>query len=782
MISFNLGDRARLAGFVLIAALAAAPALAAPVLDSAPEAGSASVGAMQIGTSADVTVVRIAIDGSGARPTVSPFRQTNPERLVLDIAGARLSSGAAPAVGGIVSRAEYGTFNDGTDNVRLTLWLSGPARWDIKSEEGAIVLSLTPGVVSDLLAEALGAPAAGGVKLSGPQVPISGAALTTLDFQQKDRVSRLLIGAQVVEPAVSQPSRNTIAIDLPGARIAESLGRELDTRFFYSAVDSVKAAPTAAGARITVVLREGAEYEVSREGGLTVLSIQIPADILAKREAALRGAAVSRAVPAAPSTPETNGGQGLSNSKGSEVLITGSGRSVDPQAVFGSGGGSSSPGSLSFATDVKGSTSSRSTGKRMSIDLQEADIHVVFRFIAEFADINIITSDDVSGKVTVRLKDVPWDEALGAVLQAKGLGAQRLGNIVRVAPLETIKAEQQASLETEKTIADLAELQLYVAPLNYAQADELITQVTAVLSPRGSVQVDARGNQLIVRDREENVAQIRELLRTLDKPNRQVSIEARFVEATSSFSRSLGVEWGGMVDASAATGYPTGAFFPNNIGVSGGTLVDDKTSTFFTAGSESLLVDLAASGTPAGALALSLGSIPGLIDLDVRLSAVEAEGWGKIISSPRVTALDNEAATVTQGARVPFVSTSQNGTQVQFVQASLELVVTPHITSDGTIFLDIDLSNDRPDFANQVNGNPSITTKSIKTRVLVPDGDTTVLGGVYSTSETWSQSRVPGLGSIPIIGLLFKNSTKSRAQNEMLVFITPRIVPLESKE
>jgi type IV pilus assembly protein PilQ len=620
MIRFFIGDSGmrrllparRVAGIVLLSALAVAPAFAADPL---------TVGSAQIGTASGVTVVRIAVDATSGQPSVSPFRQTNPERLVLDIAGARLGADAALGSGGIVSRAEYGTFNDGTDNVRVTLWLTGPAQWDIKSEPGAIVLTLTAGAVSDPLADALGAPTVDGVKLSGPLAAISGPALTTLDFQQKDRVSRILIGSKDVEPAVSQPSRNTIAIDLPGARIAESLGREIDTRFFYSAVDSVRATPTAAGARITVGLREGAEYEVSREGGLTVLSIRIPADILAKREAALQGAAVSRAVPAAPGTPATNGGEGLSNSNGSEVLITGNGRSVDPQAVFGSGGGTSAPGSFGFASDVKSSNSSRSNGKRMSIDLQEADIHVVFRFIADFADINIITSDDVSGKVTVRLKDVPWDEALGAVLQAKGLGAERLGNIVRIAPLETIKAEQQASLETEKTKDDLAELQLYVAPLNYAQADELVEQVTSVLSARGSVQVDSRGNQLIVRDQEDNVAQIRELLRTLDKPNRQVSIEARFVEATSNFSRSLGIEWGGAVDASAATGYPTGAFFPSSVGVSGGS----GGNVGFDSAADNLLVDLAATGS-AGALGFSLGSIPGLLNLDARLSAIEAEG------------------------------------------------------------------------------------------------------------------------------------------------------------
>ncbi len=762
------------AALALVAAFAlASPAWAADLL---------SVEGAQVGASADVTVIRIALDGTGAAPAVSPFRQTNPERLVFDLSGATLAVGAAPGVGGVVTKAEFSSFNDGTDSVRLTLTLSGPAAWDVKAEPGAIVITLVPGPVADPLAEALGAPAPapGAVKLSGPQAPIQGAALATLDFQQKERVSRVLIGAQQSEPAVSQLSKNVIAVDLPGANIPESLRRELDTRFFYSAVDSVKAERAASGARITIALREGAEYTVSKEGALTVLSVQIPNDILALRSAAIEGAAVQRAVPAAPSTPETNGGAGLSNATGGEKLIDGSGRSVDPQAVFGSGGGASRPGALSFATDVKSSSAAKATGRRMSIDLQEADIHTVFRFIADFGDINIITSDDVAGKVTVRLKDVPWDEALGAVLQAKGLGAQQYGNIVRVAPLETIKAEQQATLETKIAEINLEDLQLYVAPLNYAQADELKEQVTASLSERGSVQVDARGNQLIIRDSEERVAQIRELLKSLDKPNRQVSIEARFVEASSNFTRSLGIQWGGSVDASAATGYPTGAFFPNNIGVAGG-MDTAGASQFFTAGADSLLVDLASAGT-AGALAFSLGSIPGLLDLDARLSAVEQEGWGKIISSPRVTALDNEEATVSQGARVPYMTTSQNGTQVQFVAASLELKVTPHITSEGTIFLDIDLKNDRPDFAAQVDGNPSITTKAVKTRVLVPDGDTTVLGGVYATTETWAQARVPGLGSIPIIGLLFKNSSKERSQNEMLVFITPRIIPLDSDE
>lgn len=749
---------------LLIASLAGAPAFAADL---------PAVTGAQVGTSADTTVVRIALTSTGGTPTVSPFRQTDPERLVLDIAGATLAPDAQAPVGGLVTRSEFSTFNDGTDNVRLVLYLSGPATWDVKAEGGAVVLTLTPGAVADPLAEALGGGAGGEPRLSGPLAPVTGPALTSLDFQQKDRVSRVVMGVQETEPAVSQPERNVIAVDLPGAKLPDSLRRELNTRFFYSAVDSVRAVPTRAGARVLIRLREGAEYTVSREGGLFTIDVQVPADILAQREAALQ-----KAAGAAPSTPETNGTAPKTSIKGqTETLITSGGRAVDPQSVFGTGGGGGA-GGFTFAEDMTGASTPRSSARRISIDLQEADIHMVFRFIADFADINIITSDDVKGKVTVRLKDVPWDEALGAVLQAKGLGAQRYGNIVRVAPIETIKAEQQAAVEAMRAAADLEDLAVYVAPLNYAQAGEVSEQVKSVLSSRGSVQVDSHGNQLIVRDAEDRIAQVRELLRSMDRPNRQVAIEARFVEATANFTRTLGIQWGGAVDASAATGYPINAFFPNSVGAAGGL---DLTGTeSFTQTAESLLVDMGAPSATS-ALTLSLGSIPGVIDLTARLSALENEGWGKVISSPRITALDNEEATVVQGARVPFVAqTGLGAANVQFVEANLELGVTPHITSEGTVFLDISISNDRPDFGQAVNGNPTILTKEIETRVLVPDGDTTVLGGVYATTDSFAQDRVPGLGKIPIIGYLFKNSTKVHTQQEMLVFITPRIVPIES--
>lgn len=729
----------------------------------------------QIGTADEVTVVRIALNATDARPVVSPFRRSNPEQLVLDIAGASLAPGSVAPSGGIVTRSEFSTFNDGTDNVRLTLFLSASATWSVAAEGGAVVVTLRPGAVSDPLAMA--SPderPADQIRLSGPDAVPVGPALTSLDFQQRDRVSRVVFGSKESEPAISQPERGLIVVDLPGAAIPQSLLRELNTRFFYSAVDSVRAYETRAGARIAIRLREGAEYSVAREGGLHVLSITIPEDIVAQRDAALQ-----RSSAAAPSTPDTNGGAGLTNAKGSELLISGSGQTLDPQATFGDGGGASTPGTYAFATDVA-SPGARYSGRRMSIEMQEADIHVAFRFIADFADINIVASDDVKGNVTVRLKDVPWDEALAAILQAKGLAAQQMGRIIRVAPLETIKAEQQAALEAKRASDDLEELSLYIAPLNYAQADELTEQVKSLLTQRGTVQVDERGNQLIIKDTDRNIAAVRELLKRLDQPNRQVSIEARFVEANSTFSRSLGIQWGADIDASAATGYPTGAFFPNDIGVSGG--IASGSNAFYTREqSDSLLVDLGASSSTSG-INFSLGSIPGLINVDARLSAAVSDGYGKIISAPRVTALDNEKADVIQGARIPYKSVSQAGTQVQFVNAALELHVTPHITSDNTVFLDIEMKNDRPDYGVQVDGQPAISTKEINTRVLVPDGDTAVLGGVYSTSESYSEARVPGLGSVPILGWLFKRTEKSRSQNEMLVFITPHIVPLDQPE
>ncbi|MFT4978905.1 MAG: type IV pilus assembly protein PilQ, partial [Myxococcota bacterium] len=325
-----------------------------------------------------------------------------------------------------------------------------------------------------------------------------------------------------------------------------------------------------------------------------------------------------------------------------------------------------------------------------------------------------------------------------------------------------------------RAVDELAELQVLILPLNYASAKDSVDQVTSALSTRGSVQVDDRGNQLIIKDTEDVLAQIREIIRQVDRQTPQVLIEARVVEANTSFTRGMGVQWGSELDASTATGYSTGLFFPNSVGVSG-ALDRNQAGVFYERGQESLLVDLGADAANSG-VAFSLGSIPGLIDLDARLSALESDGYGKVISSPRVTTLDNQQATVSQGQRIPFLSTSAGGTNVQFVQASLDLVVTPHITNDNQIFLAVQVTNNRADFSQLVQGQPAIQIKEVTTEVLVANGDTTVLGGVFSTEESFSQGRVPGLHKIPLLGYLFKNSNENTTRNELLVFITPHIV------
>lgn len=725
-----------------------------------------TVGSASVSASQGITEVRIPL--SGPAPVYSPFKASGPDRLIIDFSASSIAPGAAVSAAGMVTRGEFSTFNDGSDVVRLTLYVSGPFSHEIRLDGTTLVVGLSAGAAIDPLASALGG---GGSRLSGPESGITGSALATLDFAYDERASRVILGVQDTEPATSQPDARTIVIDLPRAIMPSSLAREIDSERFASAVTQVRARPTRAGTRVEITLRQPAEYSIRRDGGLYIVEIPNPPELLARRAEAVQQAPV-----VAPSTPKSSGDKGVGNASANEVLIGATGRTSDPQTTFGAGYGSSDADALSFATDAPGSGQARYKGRRMSIDLQEADIHAVFRFIADTAELNIIASDDVQGTVTVRLKEVPWDQALAAVLQAKGMGAQRFGNIIRVAPIETIKTEQQAALEAKKAQDDLEPLQIYVAPLNYGSATEVSTSLTKFLSPRGSIEVDQRNNQLIVKDVEAGIAQMRELIKRVDRPNRAVSIEARFVEASSAFIRQLGVQWGSSVDASGTTGYSTGLFFPNTIGASGGISPLGNTQ-FYSPGADSLLVDMGTTGASSSAIAFSFGSIPGLIDLDARLSALESEGWGRIVSRPSIVVLDNTTATVKQGSQIPFETVSNGGTQVELVTAALEFKVTPHVTSDGKVFLDVAIKNNRPDQSQAVNGRPAIAIKELETEVLVDDGDTAVLGGVYSSEESFNQQRVPGLGSIPLLGYLFKNSSRSETTNELLVFITPRVVP-----
>jgi type IV pilus assembly protein PilQ len=731
--------------------------------------------------SGDITRVVLSLSSTAEGSAVSTFKLNDPNRIVIDIANttANLEVQAPSGDGVLVDRVEVVSFDDGQGlTTRITLTLNRSAddvQPQVSTEGGRVTVALPIVAFEDPVGDAIETASTPGVgatrELSGPDQLRSGKTLTSVDFQNLDEISRIVVGVKgTTEYSVSQPQRNLVVIDVPGTFLPQSLKRVLDTSEFFSAVRMVRAYSISGGTRVAVSLRTEAEFSHTITGeGLIVLDVKVPPSL---REA--RQEAWSESGGVSPSRQ----GDGLGNATASEVYIGASGRTSSPAAMWGGSGALDPSGSFAgaagFMFDQTSAGNIPFSGRRISLDFVNADIHSIFRLISHVSRLNIVAGDDVQGQVTVRMVDVPWDMALAAVLQAKGLGSQRFGNVVRVAPIESIKAEQQAAVEAKRAQEELTELDLLVVPLNYVQASEMSEQVAALLTSRGSVQVDQTSNQLVVKETERRLAQIRELIRYLDRQTPQVLIEGRIVEANSAFTKALGVEWGSELDYTTRTGYSTGLFFPNGVGLSGG-LTQAGAGTFYTPGQDTLMVDLGAESANSG-VAFSLGSIPGLINLDARLSALESDGWGKVVSQPRVTTLDNKTANISQGQRIPFLSTSAGGTNVQFIEAELELEVTPHITTDNKVFMNVKVTNNRADFSQLVQGQPAIQTKEVTTELLVADGDTTVMGGVFSTEHSYSQDRVPGFSKIPLIGYLFKNSAESLTRNELLVFLTPHIV------
>ena len=420
----------------------------------------------------------------------------------------------------------------------------------------------------------------------------------------------------------------------------------------------------------------------------------------------------------------------------------------------------------------------RYTGRRITLDLKDADIQNVLRLLADVSKLNIVAADDVRGKVTIKLRNVPWDQALDIILRTKQLDKVRNGNIIRVAPITVLQEEEALRVKRAKSRVQLEPLSVRLIPVSYAVASEVAPQVEALLSERGKVNIDKRTNVLVVEDIQEVLVKVERLVRTLDTQTPQVLIEARIVEARSNFSRQLGIQWGGSFIASQATGNSTGLSFPNLVRVAGGA--DDQTAPV-TNGinpTPNYAVNLpAAVGSGAGgALGFTLGSIGGSALVSIRLSAAEAEGRVKIISAPKVVTLDNAEANIISGERVPITVITANGPTTRFIDANLALRVTPHVTQDGSILMQISATKNELSDRTDNLGVPGIVTKEAQTEMIVRDGDTAVLGGIYRRTATENENYVPWLGKIPVLGWLFKNRSTSDARDELLIFISPRIV------
>jgi type IV pilus secretin PilQ/predicted competence protein len=408
------------------------------------------------------------------------------------------------------------------------------------------------------------------------------------------------------------------------------------------------------------------------------------------------------------------------------------------------------------------------TGHPVSLDFQGADLRAVLRTFAEISGLNIVIDPTVSGTVDVALRDVPWDQALDIILRANKLGYLVDGTIVRIAPLTVLSEEeaQRRKLGEERALA--GQLEVMTHSLSYAKAEELIVLLTkSSLSQRGTVQVDARTNTLIITDLRDNLIRARDLITTLDRAQPQVEIEARIVQTNKNYARTLGVQWGfnGRVDP--ALGNTTGLAFPNS-----GSLSGQAAGVGTPAGTA---VNLGVPAAPS-AIGLALGSINGAFNLDVALSALESTGNGRLLSTPRVTTQNNIAAEMTQGVQIPIQTTANNTVTVSFKDAALTLKVTPQITAANTVIMLINLENSQADFSRSVNGIPPINTQRAVTQVLVNDGQTTVIGGIYTSTTTNNTDRTPGLGEIPLIKWLFKRDAVTDQNTELLVFITPRII------
>lgn len=413
------------------------------------------------------------------------------------------------------------------------------------------------------------------------------------------------------------------------------------------------------------------------------------------------------------------------------------------------------------------------TGEKLSLNFQDIDVRSLLQVIADFTDFNIVTSDTVRGNLTLRLKDVPWDQALDIVLQAKDLGMKRSGNVLRIAPKDEMAAKERAELEALKAIADLEPLRTQAFQLNYAKAqnirDQLTTNTgtgtnTSMLSPRGSVIAEVRTNQLFITDVPSRLAQIEEMIAKLDVPVRQVLIEARIVEASDDFGKSLGVRLGGGLSNSRHYDVQGGSpVFGGSYNGSAGFLnLPAQTPTW-------------AQGAP-GTLAISLFGNKVTNFLSLEISALEADSKGRVISSPRVVTADQTKATVMQGTQIPYhESAGQSGaTSTSFKDAVLKLDVTPQITPEGNIILDLTVNKDT--VGRIFEDGPSIDTKQVTTQVLVENGGTVVIGGIFTMEEYDDVDKVPLLGDIPVLGNLFKHRMRTSQKREMLVFLTPRVL------
>ncbi|MEZ4362854.1 MAG: type IV pilus secretin PilQ [Kofleriaceae bacterium] len=564
-------------------------------------------------------------------------------------------------------------------------------------------------------------------------------AVTDIAFHGDDepRVDISLRGAARVQRGPVSSRRAELIID--DAALAKGLERKLDVTRFGGAIRSISSfqdRKVPGRVRVVVELSAPATPTVQRRGDVVGWTFA-PATSVAKR-------------------PRT---QNI------------------PPPVIGGFGAASAPVAQQTVTQVNRRRKVY-RGPTVELDFKEAPIHDLLRLLSDVGKVNIVVPDEVDAKVTVRMKRVPWDQALEVILASKGLWYRQEGNLIRVAQRKALDEEDEAEAARRAAAVQAEAPRPDVLTLNYASADDLRNKLQPLLSPKGKIEVDDRTNALIVNDVRANREEVRALALQLDTQTPQISIEARIVEARSTYTREIGVQWGGRTTAGPDGGNATGLLFPSSISAAGGA--EDATTVRSGVPTPSdFAVNLpAAVGSGAGgALGLSLGSIGGNTNINLRLSALEGTGSVRIISAPKITVLNNTEAKISQGVSVPIQVLSAQGTNTVFVPADLSLTVKPYVSlRDCAIAMELNVTKNEPDFVNTgARGDPSILRKEARTTLLVNDGETSVLGGIYTRNAGLSYAKVPFFGDLPVLGWFFKNRKENDTRTEVLVFITPKI-------
>ncbi len=585
----------------------------------------------------------------------------------------------------------------------------------------------------------------------------SGLTIKSVDFMTVENKSRLQIGLDGQAAYDVNREGNSIVLRVNKAKIPNSLARPYITSEFATAIQEILPRQDKEDVVFDIAMKQMTPYFVSQDNKLLIMDFDIPEDIKNKVQP-VKTVALG-------TTTATIQNQESPESKTPYI------KGLSQEPAFQSN---------IIHTDA----GPKYKGEKITLDFQNADIHNIIRIIADVSGLNIVTSDEVKGTVTIRLKDVPWDQALDVVLESKDLDKMVIGNVVRIAPADKIKQAQDRQLASKKTKEQLEPLVTSVIPVNFAKASEITGVIkgkeVGLMSERGNITAENRTNVLIVKDIQRSVDEISAMVKRLDKPTPQVLISARIIQADSDFTRGLGVSWGGSTRNQSSkylfglSGVNTGATVnPFNTSV-----ISGSGSTWGTTAIPSPSMAVNFPTNQAAGFGISVGRLGSTASsLDLRLDIGETTGSVNVLSRPKIVTMDNKKAVIRQGEKYPYIVRNAEGQlSTELKDIDLVLEVTPRIAFDGSVNMEVNVKRNSLGSITNSLGDPSIADREAITEVLVKNGETSVIGGIIEEEERGNIQKVPFLGDLPVIGYLFKGTTNSKSKKELLIFITPQIL------